>query len=114
MIPAPRRAAAVLLRMAARLVPEESRAWGAAMLHELDYIEGDFAALRWAMGGASVLCRQSLSRSRVLLAGAALLLLLGAVAIGGRGSSETRPAHDMAPCQQCSRARSSAMIRSIR
>lgn len=46
-----RRAAAALLRGAATwLAPTRRRQWGSAMRAELDHIDGDFAALRWAYG----------------------------------------------------------------
>jgi hypothetical protein len=38
---APRTLAARLLRAVVRLAPAESRDWAAAMLRELDFIEGD-------------------------------------------------------------------------
>ena len=41
---APRKLAAGLLKAVLRLVPEESRQWATAMLHELDFVDGDWAA----------------------------------------------------------------------
>ena len=53
-----RRAAQSLLGLAMHLVPENGRDWAAAMLHELDFVEGDWAALWWAVGGVTVIARQ--------------------------------------------------------
>jgi len=58
---APRKLAAVLLRAVLRLAPEESRKWAAAMLRELDFIEGDWAALFWALGSATAILRHAAS-----------------------------------------------------
>jgi hypothetical protein len=35
-----------------RRAPPEIREWGTAMLREMDYIESDWEALAWALGGA--------------------------------------------------------------
>jgi len=56
---APRRLAAALLRNAIRVAPEASREWAAAMLRELDFVEGDWAALMWALGSATVILRHA-------------------------------------------------------
>jgi hypothetical protein len=56
---APRRWAASLLRAAVRLVPEQSRAWAQAMLGELDFIEGDWAAFFWAVGSLTAILRHA-------------------------------------------------------
>jgi hypothetical protein len=61
---APRTLAARLLRAVVRLVPEESRDWALAMLHELDFIEGDWAAFFWALGSTSAILRHVASVSR--------------------------------------------------
>jgi hypothetical protein len=58
---APRNLAAWLLRAVLHLAPEESRAWALAMLRELDFIEGDWAALFWALGSAAVIVRHVVS-----------------------------------------------------
>ena len=55
----PRRWAAGLLRTAVRLAPEQSRAWAMAMLRELDFIEGDWAALFWALGSLVAILRHA-------------------------------------------------------
>jgi hypothetical protein len=60
-----RRAAQSLLGLAMRLVPENGREWAAAMLHELDFVEGDWAALWWAVGGLTVIARQVAGQWRV-------------------------------------------------
>jgi hypothetical protein len=55
-----RQAATVLLQSAIRLAPPETREWGQAMRGELSYVEGHWAALLWALGGASVMAKQAL------------------------------------------------------
>jgi hypothetical protein len=60
----PRRLAARLLRAAVRLAPGESREWASAMLRELDFVEGDWAALFWALGSTTVILRQAASAWR--------------------------------------------------
>jgi hypothetical protein len=56
---APRSWAATLLRAIVRLAPEESREWASAMLAELEFIEGDWAALFWALGSATAILRHA-------------------------------------------------------
>jgi hypothetical protein len=58
---APRRWAAGLLRAAIRLAPEQSRAWALAMLRELDFIEGDWAAFFWALGSFAAVLRHAVT-----------------------------------------------------
>jgi hypothetical protein len=53
--------AARLLRAMLRHAPEERRAWAEAMLGELDYVEGEWAALFWALGCTTVMFRAWLS-----------------------------------------------------
>ncbi len=48
--PQRRRIAAALLRHAARVMPQGAMHWGAAMENELQAIEDDHAAVRWAIG----------------------------------------------------------------
>ena len=48
-----------LLSAVVRTSPEESRDWASAMLRELDFIEGDWAALFWALGSTTVIFRYS-------------------------------------------------------
>lgn len=92
-----RRAASGILRGAVRLAPAASRGWGSAMLAELDHVDGDVAALRWALGGSSALCRHALAHGRALrrvaLGGALLALALLLFASSrGMSVSESRPA----------------------
>jgi hypothetical protein len=54
------RLADFVLRIGIRLAPSEAREWGNAMLGELQHIEGKWAAVSWALGGAGVLAKQSL------------------------------------------------------
>jgi hypothetical protein len=56
---APRKLAAALLRAALRLVPAESRDWALAMLRELDFIEGEWGALWWALGSMAAIFRHA-------------------------------------------------------
>ncbi|MGD0890827.1 MAG: hypothetical protein ABR923_04785 [Terracidiphilus sp.] len=62
-----RKLAGRLLRVVLRLVPEESRDWAAAMLRELDFIEGDWAALLWAFGSVTAILRHAASVFRTSL-----------------------------------------------
>jgi hypothetical protein len=54
---APRRLAQRLLEALVKLAPLASREWAQAMLGELDFIRGDWAALYWALGSATAICR---------------------------------------------------------
>jgi hypothetical protein len=56
---APRSLATKLLRAALRHCPEESREWAGAMLRELDFIEGEWEALFWALGGTTAIFQHS-------------------------------------------------------
>jgi hypothetical protein len=56
-----RHAATVLLESAIRIAPPDTRDWGRAMMGELNYVKGSWAAAMWALGGASVLARQALA-----------------------------------------------------
>lgn len=53
-----RRVAAALLNTVARSVPADAQAWAQAMVRELDVVEGDWAAVSWAVGSATALVRQ--------------------------------------------------------
>jgi hypothetical protein len=64
---APRKLATGLLRAVLRLVPEESRQWATAMLHELDFVDGDWAALFWALGSVTAILRHAASVFRMNL-----------------------------------------------
>lgn len=52
-----RKVGAAILRAVVRRAPPELRPWGDAMLNEVDAIENDWAAFRWAFGGARALLR---------------------------------------------------------
>jgi hypothetical protein len=54
----PRSLAEKLLRAMLRYAPEERRAWVAAMLRELDFVGGEWAALSWALGCTTVVFRE--------------------------------------------------------
>ncbi len=56
-----RQVATVLLESAIRIAPPDTRDWGQAMRGELDYVEGPWAALMWALGGATVLAKRALA-----------------------------------------------------
>ncbi|MHB8653178.1 MAG: hypothetical protein ACYDA9_04780 [Terriglobia bacterium] len=56
-----RQAAKVLLESATRIAPLDTQDWGLAMRGELNHVEGHWAALMWALGGASVLAKQALA-----------------------------------------------------
>lgn len=55
-----RRVAERVLLFVVRRLPEGSRSWGRAMLREMDFVDNDWAALRWALGSTAALCKQSL------------------------------------------------------
>lgn len=57
-----RRFASALLDAVNRRLSPDSREWGEAMLRELDFVESDWAALAWALGGTVALCRYSAPR----------------------------------------------------
>jgi hypothetical protein len=56
----PRRIAALILRLAIWIVPHDTLDWGRGMLNELNHVQGNCAALIWAVGGASVLAKHAL------------------------------------------------------
>lgn len=61
---APRKLAGALLKGVLRLAPHASRKWAAAMLHELEFIQGDWAALFWALGSRAAILRHAASSWR--------------------------------------------------
>jgi hypothetical protein len=65
----PRKLAARLLGVVLRLAPPESRDWALAMLRELDFVEGEWAALFWALGSTTAILRQSARGWRAWLNG---------------------------------------------
>ncbi|MGH7590667.1 MAG: hypothetical protein ACREOE_07890 [Gemmatimonadales bacterium] len=94
MTPLPRAVARSLLAFVTRHSDPVSRQWGEAMLAELDGIEGEWAAVRWAWGGAGVVVRHSVrraqpSRRTAVLAAAVAGLLC--IALLRRSLRETRP-----------------------
>jgi hypothetical protein len=54
-----RRLAQSILRAAVRRSAVESEEWALAMLAEMEFIDSDWAALWWAMGCCTAICRQS-------------------------------------------------------
>src|SRR2546428_4117333 len=56
-----RQAATALLESAIRIAPPDARDWGQAMRGELHHVEGPWAAVMWALGGASVLAKRALA-----------------------------------------------------
>jgi hypothetical protein len=56
----PRRIAALLLRFAIWIAPHDTLDWGCGMLSELNHVQGNWAALTWAFGSASVLAKHAL------------------------------------------------------
>jgi hypothetical protein len=55
-----RQAATVLLESAIRLAPPDAREWGQPMRGELSYVDGHWAAVMWALGGAGVMAKHAL------------------------------------------------------
>lgn len=66
---AQRRLASWLLHMVLRVAPREGRQWARAMLCELDFVEGDWAALIWALGGTAAMLRCTARNWRAWLRG---------------------------------------------
>jgi hypothetical protein len=56
-----RQASTLLLESAIRIAPPDMQDWGRAMMGELNYVEGPWAALMWALGGAGVLAKHALA-----------------------------------------------------
>jgi len=55
----PRRVATLLLRFAIWIAPHDTLDWGNGMLSELNHVQGSWAAVIWAMGGAAVLAKHA-------------------------------------------------------
>jgi tetratricopeptide (TPR) repeat protein len=55
-----RRLARMLLALGIRVAPRHAEQWGQAMLAELGEVKGEWAALMWAAGGASVMAKHAL------------------------------------------------------
>jgi hypothetical protein len=53
-----RRLASAILSASVRRAPPAVREWGNAMLREMDFVEGDWAALFWALGSATALFKR--------------------------------------------------------
>jgi hypothetical protein len=109
---APRKLAGALLRAVLRLAPEESQDWALAMLRELDFIEGEWASLFWALGSTTAILRHAASGWRARFKGTAKerrmnntgkkglgigLGILSAVALVGSGLAALRIAGILFP-----------------
>jgi hypothetical protein len=55
-----RQMAARVLQFVVRRSPAHRQSWGGAMLREMDFVDNDWAAVRWALGSAASICRHSL------------------------------------------------------
>jgi hypothetical protein len=64
-----RRLAVRWLEAVANNAPPACQEWARAMLRELDFIESDWAALRWALGSTAAISRQWLRAWRAWLQG---------------------------------------------
>jgi len=104
-----RRLAVKLARHAALALPGARSPWAEAMRRELDYIENDRAALRWAFGCVLAsykarLTAGSSSRTRDLLrqavASGAVMLVIGLAFLENAGghTEPSRPAPDKPAC----------------
>jgi len=62
-----RRLASAILTASVRWAPPGVREWGNAMLREMDFVEGDWAALFWAFGSATALFDRKQRRVRFIL-----------------------------------------------
>jgi hypothetical protein len=94
-----RRLAVSLARHAARVLPGARSPWAEAMRRELDYIDDDPAAVRWALGCVLVSYKARLAERprfgtrpgwRHVAAGGAAMLLIG-LALQARAGSQTEP-----------------------
>ena len=56
----PRRIAGLLLRFAIWIAPHDTLDWGRGMLNELNHVQGNWAALIWAVGGSGVLAKHAM------------------------------------------------------
>ena len=50
-----------MLETAIRVAPQDTRDWGEGMRAEMAYMEGHWAAVMWAVGGASVMVKEALA-----------------------------------------------------
>jgi hypothetical protein len=110
-----RRLAARLAEHAARVLPGAQTPWAQAMRRELDYIEDDATALRWALGCILASYRTRLAdrlRLRVqtswrhAAASGALMLVIG-LALQEHAGGQTeppRPAFDESACDAVKRS----------
>ena len=94
-----RRLAVTLAQHAARILPGARSPWADAMRHELDYIEDDPAALRWALGCVLTSYRTRLTHRpsfsprvtwRQVAASGALMVLIG-LALQENAGGKTEP-----------------------
>lgn len=101
-----RQMAARLAQHAAWVLPGASP-WAEAMRRELDYIEDDAAALRWAVGGLVASYRARLTHWRCVRvgaslryagAGAALMLVIGLAVMRQASGQPLRPVFNQAGC----------------
>jgi hypothetical protein len=109
-VPGRWRALAVrLARHAAHIMPDAGSPWGEAMRRELDYIEDDPAALRWALGSVLASYRTRMTRRRLFsvpdawrqVAACGVLMLLIGLAFQDNAGGQTeppRPAVDETRC----------------
>jgi hypothetical protein len=78
-----RRLAARLLDAVIRGLPPASQPWGQAMLRELDDVEGEWAALLWALGGTTALFRHAAPLQFRRRLGQTVAVLSGVAIAGG-------------------------------
>jgi hypothetical protein len=104
-----RRLAVTLAQHASRILPGARSPWADAMRRELDYIEGDPAALRWALGCVLASYRARLTdrpsfSARVTwrqIAASGVLMVLVGLALQDNAGGQTappRPAVDETTC----------------
>ncbi|MBV8119146.1 MAG: alpha/beta fold hydrolase [Alphaproteobacteria bacterium] len=101
-----RRLAGLLVQHASWVWPGAGP-WAEAMRHELDYIEDDGAALRWAMGGllasyrtrlVDLLCLSTPAAFRYVGVGSVLVLAIGSALMGQASGQPLRPVFDETVC----------------
>jgi hypothetical protein len=112
-----RRLAIRFAQHASRVLPGARSPWADAMRHELDYIEDDAAAVRWAFGCVLAsyrarltqrYCFSALPTWRQVAASGALMLLIG-LALQDHAGGQTEPPRPVSEETACDRSHHEAI-----